>query len=82
MTEENRKLAALKRGPSYEFSGNKNPKCPHCGEDFDVAYNEAWQLYNENDTHIVECLRCNNEFQVTSNASWSFSTDEQESDDD
>ena len=35
------KLSALKEGPSYRFSVNKQPKCPHCGEDFDIAKNEA-----------------------------------------
>lgn len=72
------KLAALKAGPNYRFFGNDNPKCPHCGDDFDIATNEAWFLHDEQDTHTIECRRCENEFQVNATARWSFSTDEQE----
>jgi len=75
------KLAALKSGDRYDFLGNKSPKCPHCGEDFDVSENEAWWLYNDNDNHTVECPRCDNEFQVVSHSSWTFSTDEQDDED-
>lgn len=77
MTE---KFAALKAGRSLEFSANSSPKCPHCGDDFDITNNEAWFLYDDNETHTVECRRCENEFQVNSHARWSFSTDEQEDD--
>lgn len=72
------KLAALKAGDSFDFSSNKHPKCPHCGDDFDIQEREAWYLYDENGSHDVECPRCGNEFQVSSLASWTFSTDEQE----
>lgn len=71
-------LEALHSGGSFYFSANKAPKCPHCGDDFDITENEAWFLYDENETHTVECRRCENEFQVNSIARWSFSTDEQE----
>lgn len=73
-----RRFSALEKGPSYRFSGNSDPKCPHCGEDFNVQENEAWFLYAENETHEVECPSCDDKFQVNSSASWSFSTDEQE----
>lgn len=72
------RLAALSTGPGHQFSANDQPKCPHCGEDFDVAANEAWHLYNENDTHEVECTNCDLEFSVNASATWRFSTDEQE----
>ncbi|PZP62992.1 MAG: hypothetical protein DI604_28105 [Delftia acidovorans] len=72
------KFAALKNGKSHEFSANDQPKCPHCGEEFDIAHNEAWRLYDENDTHTVECPSCENQFNVNSHARWTFSTDEQE----
>lgn len=71
-------LDALKAGNWLEFSSNKQPKCPHCGEDFDIQDNEAWHLYDDNDTHDVTCPSCDLDFQVNSSASWSFSTDEQE----
>lgn len=76
MTDE--KLVALNKGPSYRFSANDAPKCPHCGSDFDIAENEAWRLYNENDTHEVTCPSCEQDFRVNSSARWTFSTDEQE----
>ncbi len=77
MTE---KLSALKSGGFMEFCANKMPKCPHCGDDFNITDNEAWHLYDDNEPHTVECTRCKNEFSVSSTARWSFSTDEQEED--
>jgi len=75
------KLAALRRGPRHDFSANKKPMCPHCGVDFDITDNEAWHLYDDNNTHDVQCPSCDNEFMVNSHAQWSFSTDEQDEDD-
>ncbi len=72
------KLAALESQGSTEFWANSSPKCPHCGSDFDVRENEAWRLFDEADTHEVDCPICSLEFKVNSSASWSFSTDEQE----
>lgn len=72
------KLAALKAASSLQFFANNKPKCPHCGEDFDIAENEAWRLYDENDTHEVTCPSCEQDFSVRSSAHWVFSTDEQE----
>lgn len=75
MTE---RLEALEKGHSYDFSMNKDPKCPHCGSDFNIEKREAWFLYDENGPHEVECASCNMEFQVSSWADWKFSTDEQD----
>lgn len=72
------KFEALETQGWHEFSGNSQPKCPHCGDDFDITDNEAWFLYNENETHEVECPSCEKSFQVSSTAIWSFSTDEQD----
>lgn len=72
--------SALKNLGSIEFIAKDNPKCPHCGEDYDIQKNEAWQLYDENEDHNIDCNLCGNEFNVVSNARWSFSTDEQEED--
>lgn len=77
MTE---KLSALKNGDFLAFVANKDPKCPHCGDDFDITDNEARFLYDDNGPHRVECRRCDNEFQVNSIARWTFSTDEQDDD--
>lgn len=73
-------FAALDASASYiDFCGNDKPKCPHCGDDFDIADNEAWYLYGE-DVHEVECPSCDREFQVHSIANWTFNTNEQERD--
>jgi DNA-directed RNA polymerase subunit RPC12/RpoP len=72
------RLEALNSHHSIEFVGNKKPKCPHCGSDFDIEDNEAWHLYDDSNTHDVECDRCGEDFQVSSIADWRFSTDEQE----
>lgn len=81
MTADLPTLRALKEKGWLHFFNNKQPKCPHCGSDFDIADNEAWFLYDENNSHDVECQSCSLPFQVSSRASWSFSTDEQEEDD-
>lgn len=73
------KLEALRAASSSaEFWGNEKPKCPHCGEDFDIEENEAWRVYDESGSHDVECPACEHEFRINSHASWSFSTDEQD----
>lgn len=71
-------FAALDADGWIEFSGNSSPKCPHCGDDFNITDNEAWHLYDENGPHEIECPDCGNEFKVSSSATWTFSTDEQE----
>lgn len=73
------KFAALNARHRLDFCANKKPKCPHCGEDFDIEDNEAWFLYDEQGgPHEIECDSCGLPFSVSSIASWSFSTDEQE----
>lgn len=72
------KFAALEAGNSFDFCANSDPKCPHCGDDFDIRENEAWFLYDENETHEIECPSCELKFSVNASANWSFSTDEQE----
>lgn len=73
------RLEALKAAKhSIEFYGNKEPKCPHCGEDYDIGRNDSWQLYNDDDRHDVTCPSCEHEFTVVTHCSYTFSTDEQE----
>lgn len=79
-TDTSEKFSALNSGNRMDFFGNKDPKCPHCGHDYDIRDNEAWHLYDENGPHKIECWFCDNTFQVSSSADWSFSTDEQEDD--
>ena len=75
---ETKRLAALESGDFWEFFANKEPKCPHCGSDFSIRENEAWQLYNDNEGHDVTCPSCELDFIVNSSATWVFSTDAQE----
>lgn len=70
-------LTALSKGAFLEFSMNKQPKCPHCGEEYDISDNEAWRLYSDDESHEVECPSCELPFVVHSHADWRFSTDEQ-----
>lgn len=74
------KLEALNKAGWSDFSMNDKPRCPHCGDDFDIRENEEWRLYDENDSHDVECMGCHLSFRVNSHARWSFSTDEQDDD--
>jgi len=74
-------LEALKASKnSIEFWGNAQPKCPHCGSDFDIELNEAYYLYDNISGISVDCLTCEREFSVETRCSYTFSTDDQEDD--
>lgn len=73
-------LEALKAGHSLDFSVNDRPRCPHCGEYHEIDRNEWYELYDDNDSHEVDCPSCNLPFRVVSHARYSFSTDEQDED--
>lgn len=75
MTKPLEALNAAKN--STEFCLNRFPKCPHCGDDYDIREREAWELYNEG-THEIDCPTCGLGFNVVSVASYTFSTDEQD----
>ena len=62
-----------------KFFGCDHPKCPHCGHDCDISENGWWRLYDEGE-HEVTCPSCNNEFTVGVRVSYSFSTDQQDDD--
>ena len=79
MTE---KFKALKESKdTLEFWGNKYPKCPHCGNDYDPNETGVWGIYEEGE-HEVTCDHCDGDFMVSTNVSYSFSTDTQEDEDD
>lgn len=59
------------------FFANKNPKCPHCGSDYDISEHGAWQFYEEGE-HSISCPTCDMDFDVSTRVSYSFSTDHQE----
>jgi hypothetical protein len=77
---EQQRLQALNGGSSIDFWGNESPKCPHCGQDFDIQDAEAWDLYSDDDTHEVECQSCELEFSVTTNVRYTFTTSDQDED--
>lgn len=68
----------LNENNTYDYFGNDNPKCPHCDHEYDVADNQAYFLYNEDDMHEIECPSCEKTFTVSSRAKWTFDTDEQD----
>jgi uncharacterized Zn-finger protein len=75
-------LEALKAAKSsLDFWANSDPKCPHCGTEFNIAKNEAWSLYDDRDRHYVDCPTCEREFGVETRRSYTFSTEEQDEED-
>lgn len=71
------RLSSLKQSCHLDFWGLSNPRCPHCGVDYDVNEREAWHLYEEGG-HEIECPSCDLPYHVSVNVSYSYSTDEQE----
>lgn len=73
------KFAARRAEPkgSSEFWGNRQPKCPHCGHDLDIAEHERWGLYEEGE-HETECPACDLGYTVSVRVSYSYSTESQE----
>lgn len=66
-----------------DYWREQNPRCPHCGQVYDIQEHEAWGLYGDDGSdHQVECGECDQEFTVTVHVSYLFSTDEQPDDDD
>lgn len=76
MAEASR-LAALNDRGSCDFSYEKNPRCPHCGETCRIEDQEWWHLFDEGE-HEVECPHCDLQFTVSTRVTHHFSTDEQE----
>jgi uncharacterized Zn-finger protein len=86
--EMGEKLAALKsardgsgRAHFTDFIANKEPKCPHCGEEIDVNEHEMYQLYDDQDQDI-DCPLCGEQFHVQVHVSYSYSTDDQPDEED
>jgi DNA-directed RNA polymerase subunit RPC12/RpoP len=61
----------------WEFGSLDAPLCPHCKSEFDISENEAWHLYDDQNSHEVECPTCEMNFRVETHASYTFSTDDQ-----
>lgn len=60
------------------YDHNKNPKCPHCDNDIDIAQYDLYQLYDDSDIHEIDCPCCGKKFKVDSCSEWTFSTYEQD----
>lgn len=68
---------ARESGSTRKFEKGDNPRCPHCGETYDIHYHETWELYDPNENpHEIECGECEKEFTVSVRTSFSFSTDD------
>jgi transposase-like protein len=77
VSEQQELLKALRESDDpTAFWHNEQPKCPHCGETFDVSENECWRLYEEGE-HDIECNSCGLEFTVQTHVSFSYSTEDQ-----
>ena len=70
-------LEALRNNRFYEFDHEIHPKCPHCGTTYNIVDNEAWQLYDADQGHTIECPQCKLPFQVVVHTQYYFSTEDQ-----
>ncbi len=61
---------------SIEYWGNDKPKCPHCGEDFDVWENDgALSLnYEDGGQTMYECRSCRKDFVCVTSVRYVFAT--------
>lgn len=76
------RLAALEADDRGDFWGNANPKCPHCGTDYNITEREAWELYDQDEgQHEIECPSCDLKYTVQVRVSYTFDTEEQEEED-
>lgn len=64
-----------------DFFGTDNPICPHCRHTRDISEVGSWHLYEEGE-HEITCERCELDYTVSTRASYSFSTNEQDDEDD
>lgn len=80
MTE---RLAALKAARlacrELDFWGRNRPKCPHCGYVYDIQEHGTWSLYEQGE-HDIECPSCHLNYTVIAEVEYSYSTDEQDED--
>jgi len=59
-----------------DFCLEENPKCPHCGETYDVMEHENYDLYEFEEEQKIHCPSCDREFVVSVHWAFTFSTDE------
>lgn len=78
----NQKYKALREGNWLDFFQEDNPICPHCGTEVSIHDNELWELYNPDKDHVITCGDCGGKFTVEVEATYTFSTHNQEDDDD
>ena len=70
-------IEARKGRNELDFWREDSPRCPHCGENFDVIDHEQWELVDpQNEEAEVECPWCQENFKVGISVQYKYSTDE------
>lgn len=78
MTQE--RLQALKERP-HDFWRNSDPMCPHCGHRCGISDNDWWGIFtHDGDVHEKDCPSCGFSFNIKVNTSFTFTTEEQDED--
>ena len=75
-------FGALKKAIEHEterdYEDELNPRCPHCGSEFNIERNGAWHIYADDGAETeCTCDACQRKFTATTNCRYSFSTTEQ-----
>lgn len=66
---------AKEEGATLNYWNEDNPRCPHCGEAYDIQENEDWGLHDPSlDEHEIECPSCEQEFKVGATVSITYTT--------
>lgn len=74
------KFKALKEGNCWDYTLEKDPRCPHCGKTIDIGDNEMFELYEDDCHPDVVCPYCDGEFHVVTSCEYRFCTEDQEED--
>jgi len=69
-----KKYAALNDNSKFDFIGNDEPKCPHCGESFNPSDCDMNYLYEEGE-HKAFCPKCDERLDITTRVHFTFNTD-------
>ena len=69
----------LNKDNRIDYFRNDDIKCPKCDKDIDIGEYDLYECYSEDETRIL-CPFCDEDICVYGHAHWTFSTDEQEDD--
>ena len=56
-----------------EFDLEREPRCPHCGEQIDIGGHDLFRIYTEGD-HKINCPDCHEELLVQTEVIHQFAT--------